>query len=296
MTEERCGFIAVIGAPNAGKSTLVNTLVGQKVAIVSPRVQTTRARLMGVAVEDETQMILIDTPGIFTPKKTLERAMVHTAWEGTRGADLILMLVDSKRGLTDEVEEILKSLESDKTPKMLILTKVDIAPKQNLLLLTQRLNRRGDFAETFMISAETGDGMEDLKATLLAAMPRGNWHFPADQISDVSSRLIAAEITREKIFLQLYQELPYATAVETESWTEGENGITIHQTIYVERDSQKGIVLGKGGSRIKQIGSASRGDLEDMFGQRIHLFLTVKVKPDWAERKDVLSALGLDMD
>ena len=220
--------------------------------------------------------------------------MVHTAWEGTRGADLILLLVDAKTGLTDDVEEILKTLGGRTEPKMLVLTKVDIAKKDHLLLLTQRLNRRADFAETFMISAKTGDGVADLKATLVTAMPREPWHFSPDQVSNVSTRLLAAEITREKLFLQLHQELPYASAVETESWTEGDNGISIHQIIYVERDSQKGIVLGKGGSRIKQIGTAARSELEDLLGARVHLFLTVKVKPGWSQDAEMLRSMGLD--
>ena len=220
--------------------------------------------------------------------------MVNTAWEGARGADLILFLVDAKRGLTEDVEMVAKSLEESKTPKMLVLTKVDIAKKDQLLLLTQRLHRRGQFAETFMISAPNGDGLEDLREALVAAMPRGPWHFPKDQISDISSRLLAAEITREKLFLQLYEELPYAAAVETESWTETDEAVTIHQSIYVERDGQKGIVLGKGGHQIKSIGSAARTDMEDMFGRRVHLFLNVKVKPDWAERPEMLEALGMD--
>jgi GTP-binding protein Era len=292
--EKRCGFVAIIGAPNAGKSTLVNTLVGQKVAIVSPKVQTTRARLMGIAVQNHTQLVLIDTPGMFTPKKTLEDAMVAAARDGATNSDLILFLVDAQRGLTEEVEEILEWLESLQTPKMLCLTKVDIARKDRLLILTQRLNRRGQFAETFMISATKDDGITDLKEALLAAMPRGPWHFPEDQVADVSSRLLAAEVTREKLFLQLRQEVPYASAVETESYEEKDGAIAIHQTIYVERDGQKAIVLGKGGARIKEIGTASRTDLEDMLGKRVHLFLNVKVKADWSERPEMLEAFGME--
>ncbi|MBV7256631.1 GTPase Era [Pacificimonas sp. WHA3] len=294
MSERHCGVVAVVGAPNAGKSTLVNTLVGQKVAIVSPKVQTTRARLMGVAIDGDTQLILVDTPGIFTPSKRLERAMVHAAWEGASGADLVLLLVDARRGITDDVENILETLAQRKEPKMLALTKVDVAQKQRLLPLAQELNRHIEFAETFMVSAPTGDGVSDLKETLAAAMPQEPWHFPEDQVSNITSRLLAAEITREKLFLQLYQEVPYASTVETESWTDGPNGISIHQTILVERESQKGIVLGKGGSRVKQIGTESRTELEDLFGERVHLFLTVKVKADWADNRESYEQMGLD--
>ncbi|MEM8826269.1 MAG: GTPase Era [Pseudomonadota bacterium] len=294
MTDQHCGVVAVVGAPNAGKSTLVNTIVGQKVAIVSPKVQTTRARLMGIATEGDTQMILVDTPGIFTPKKRLERAMVNAAWEGTSGADLVLLLVDAKRGVTEDVEAIIERLAARDEPMMLILTKIDLVPKNRLLPLSESLNALAPFAETFMVAAPTGDGIGELKETLAAAMPREPWHFPADQVSNVTSRLLAAEVTREKLFLQLHQELPYASTVETESWVEGDNGTSIHQIVYVERDSQKGIVLGKGGSRIKQIGSDARAELEDLFGTRVHLFLTVKVKADWTESRDAYENMGLD--
>ncbi|MHB9878961.1 GTPase Era [Pacificimonas sp. ICDLI1SI03] len=293
-TEQRCGVVAVVGAPNAGKSTLVNTLVGQKVAIVSPKVQTTRARLMGIAIDRNVQVILVDTPGIFAPKKRLERAMVNAAWEGTSGADIVLMLVDAKRGMTDDVEAIMETLAKRNEPQMLALTKVDIASKHGLLPLAQQLNAKIPFVETFMVSAETGDGIDDIKKTLSAAMPREPWHFPENQVSNITSRLLAAEITREKLFLQLYQEVPYASTVETESWTEGPNGISIHQTILVERESQKGIVLGKGGARVKQIGSESRAELEDILGERVHLFLTVKVKEDWADSRESYDQMGLD--
>ncbi len=292
--DRKCGVVAVVGAPNAGKSTLVNTLVGQKVAIVSPKVQTTRARLMGIAVEGVTQIILVDTPGIFAPKKRLERAMVNAAWDGTSGADIVLLLVDAKRGLTEDVETILETLQHRREPKMLALTKIDTTSRERLLPLAQQLNDQIDFADTFMIAAPKGDGIKDLKSTLAAAMPKEPWHFPDDQVSNVTSRLLAAEITREKLFLQLHQELPYASMVETESWTEGDNGIAIHQTIFVERDSQKGIVLGKGGARIKSIGSDSRAELEDILGSKVHLFLTVKVKPDWSESRDSYDSMGLD--
>ena len=296
MSEQRCGFVAVVGAPNAGKSTLVNRLVGQKVSIVSPKVQTTRVRLMGIVVEGAVQMILIDTPGIFRPRGKFDEAMVKSAWEGVRGTNIICLLVDARAGMTEEVEDLLTALEKETTPKFLIINKVDVARKDSLLLLTQRLHRRGDFFETFMISAETGDGVDDLRGTLIAAMPKEHWHFPEDQVSDISTRLLAAEITREKLFRQLHQELPYACAVETDSWEENDRGISIHQVVYVERDGQKGIVLGKGGSRIKKIGTEARVELEDMLGTRVHLFLTVKVKPDWSQQTDVLRALGLQAD
>lgn len=293
MSETNCGVVAVVGAPNAGKSTLVNILVGQKVAIVSSKVQTTRTRLMGIATEGDTQIVLIDTPGIFAPRRDFDRAMVRAAWESAEGADIILLLVDARRGITEEVERILEALGRRTEPKMLALTKVDIADKYRLLPLAEALNGKGDFAETFMISAPKEDGTEDLKATLAAAMPPAPWHFPADQVSDVTTRLLAAEVTREQLFRQLHEEVPYASAVETESFEEGDNGITIRQIIFIERDSQKAIVLGKKGARIKAIGSAARSELEDMLGTRVHLFLNVKVKPDWSEDREVLASIGM---
>ena len=294
LSPQRCGVIAVVGAPNARKSTLVNTLVGQKVAIVSPKVQTTRTRLMGIAVEGGTQLILVDTPGIFAPRRRLDRAMVQAAWEGTAGADVLLLVVDAKRGITDEVSAILDSLKEREEPKMLALNKVDITPKDRLLALASEANRRVPFVETFMIAATTGDGVADLKTTLAAAMPEGPWHFPEDQLSDVTQRLLAAEITREQIYRQLHEELPYASTVETEKWEGRRDGsAAIHQVIYVERDSQKAIVLGKGGARIKQLGAAARTELEQMLGHRVHLFLHVKVKPDWAEDRTVYRDMGL---
>lgn len=293
-TPQRCGVIAVVGAPNAGKSTLVNTLVGQKVAIVSPKVQTTRTRLMGIAIDGATQLILVDTPGIFAPRRRLDRAMVQAAWEGTAGADVLLLVVDAKRGITEEVSAILDGLKEREEPKMLALNKVDITPKDRLLALAAETNRQVPFVETFMISATTGDGVADLKATLAAAMPEEPWHFPEDQLSDVTQRLLAAEITREQIYRQLHEELPYASTVETEKWEGRRDGsAAIHQVIYVERDTQKAIVLGKGGSRIKQLGAAARAELEQMLGHRVHLFLHVKVKPDWAEDRAVYRDMGL---
>jgi GTP-binding protein Era len=290
-----CGVVAVVGAPNAGKSSLVNALVGQKVAIVSAKVQTTRTRLMGIAIEGPAQIILVDTPGIFQPRRRLDRAMVQAAWEGASGADIVLLVVDGKRGLSDETDAILDALARRPEPKMLAITKVDISPKERLLPLAAEANRRVDFSETLMVSSVTGDGVDDLKSTLAAAMPPGPWHFPDDQVSDITTRLLAAEITREQLYRQLHEELPYASTVETEHWEEQKNGsVKIHQQILVQRDTQKSIVLGKGGSRIKAIGSAARQELEEMLGRRVHLFLNVKVKPDWADNREIYRDMGLD--
>jgi GTP-binding protein Era len=292
---ERCGVIAIVGAPNAGKSTLVNALVGQKVAIVSPKVQTTRTRLIGIAIEGEAQLLLVDTPGIFKPRRRLDRAMVQAAWEGATGADIVVLVVDARAGLTEEVGALLDRIKQREEPRMLALNKVDVAPKERLLKLAAVANERVPFAETFMISAKTGDGVADVKATLAAAMPQEPWHFPADQVSDVTTRLLAAEITREQIFRQLHEELPYASAVETEKWEERRDGsVAIHQQVLVERDSQKGIVLGKGGAQIKKIGAAARTELEEQLGRRVHLFLHVKVKSDWADDRAVFRDMGLD--
>ena len=291
---QRCGVVAIVGAPNAGKSTLVNTLVGQKVAIVSPKVQTTRTRLIGLAIEGATQLLLVDTPGIFKPRRRLDRAMVSAAWEGTSGADIVVLMIDARAGMTAEVDALLESIKTREEPRMLALNKVDVAPKHKLLTLAAEANERVPFAETFMIAAKTGDGVGDLKATLATAMPEGPWHFPDDQVYDVTTRLLAAEITREQIYRQLHEELPYATAVETEKWEERKDGsAAIHQQILVERDSQKGIVLGKGGAQIKKLGAAARAELEEQLGRRIHLFLHVKVKPDWAEDRAVYRDMGL---
>jgi len=291
----RCGVVAIVGAPNAGKSTLVNALVGQKVAIVSPKVQTTRTRLIGIAIEGDTQLLLVDTPGIFKPRRRLDRAMVQAAWEGATGADIVLLVIDARAGMTEEVEALLDRIKEREEPRMLALNKVDVAPKERLLKIAAAANERVPFVETFMIAAKTGDGVADVKATLAAAMPQEPWHFPADQVSDVTTRLLAAEITREQIFRQLHEELPYASAVETEKWEERRDGsAAIHQQILVERESQKGIVLGKGGAQIKKIGAAARTELEEQLGRRVHLFLHVKVKSDWAEDRGVYRDMGLD--
>lgn len=295
MTEKtHCGVVAVVGAPNAGKSSLVNALVGQKVAIVSPKVQTTRTRLMGIAIEDTTQILLVDTPGIFAPKRRLDRAMVRAAWEGTSGADIVLLVIDGKRAISEETDAILEVLANRAEPKMLAITKVDIASKERLLPIAAEANRRVDFAETLMVSSVTNDGVDDLRKTLSAALPEGPWHFPDDQVSDITTRLLAAEITREQLYRQLHEELPYASTVETELWQEQKNGsVKIHQQILVQRDTQKAIVLGKGGMRIRAIGSAARAELETLLDRRVHLFLNVKVKPDWAEDRETYRDMGL---
>lgn len=290
-----CGVVAIVGAPNAGKSTLTNALVGQKVAIVSPKVQTTRTRLMGIAIEGETQLMLVDTPGIFAPRRRLDRAMVAAAWEGAQDADVIALVVDAKAGLRDQMEAILDSLARRSGVKFLVLNKVDITPKEKLLTLTQRILEKTGFEEIFMVSAASGDGVPDLKRALAARMPEGPWHFPEDQVSDVTTRLLAAEITREQLYLQLHEELPYDSTVETENWEERRDGsAAIHQQILVARDSQRAIVLGKGGARIKQIGQAAREEMSAQLGRKVHLFLHVKVKPDWAEDRGVYRDMGLD--
>jgi GTP-binding protein Era len=292
---ERCGFVAVVGAPNAGKSTLVNAIVGQKVAIVSPKAQTTRVRLMGVAMLGASQVLLLDTPGIFEPKRRLDRAMVAAAWAGAQDADLLLLVIDAKIGLSHRLEEILGGLEGRPEPKWLVLNKVDITPKEQLLTLTSKLSERFQFGQIFMLSATTGDGVEDLKTALAARVPEGPWHFPEDQVSDATDRMLAAEVTREQIFLQLHAELPYASAVETEKYEERRDGsVAIHQQILVGRPTQKAIVLGNGGARIKEIGAAARAQLTELLGRKVHLFLHVKVNPDWEEDRGLYREIGLD--
>jgi GTPase len=292
---KRCGHVAVIGAPNAGKSTLVNALVGQKVAIVSPKAQTTRVRLMGVALEGDAQIILVDTPGIFAPMRRLDRAMVAAAWEGAQEADLILLVVDGRAGAGLKVEKVLENLKDRPERKWLLLNKVDIAAKDKLLTLTQKLADACEFEEIYYISADKGEGMEKLKAAIAAAMPEGEWHFPEDQVSDASERLMAAEITREQLYLQLHDELPYASTVETEKYSERADGsVEIYQQIFVARESQRAIVLGKGGSRIKAIGAAAREEIAKLMGVKVHLYLHIKVKPDWDEDRSVYRDIGLD--
>jgi GTPase len=291
----RCGLVAVVGAPNAGKSTLVNALVGQKVAIVSPKAQTTRTRLMGIAIAGEAQILLLDTPGIFEPRRRLDRAMVAAAWAGAADADLIALVVDAKTGFFRRLEEMLGTLKARREPKILILNKVDLVRKEVLLTLATRLGERLEFEDIFMVSATTGDGVADLKAALAARMPEGPWHFPEEQVSDASERLAASEVTREQLYLQLHAELPYASAVETEKYEERRDGsVAIHQQILVGRATQRAIVLGKGGTRIKAIGEAARKELEALMGRKVHLFLHVKVKPDWEEDRGLYREIGLD--
>jgi GTP-binding protein Era len=290
-----CGVIAVVGAPNAGKSTLVNALVGQKVAIVSPKAQTTRARLMGIAIEGDAQLILVDTPGIFTPERRLDRAMVAAAWEGAEGADLIALVVDGKGGTGPKVQQVVDSLKDRPERKILILNKVDIADKPRLLGHAARLNEMLPFDETWFVSAQTGDGVPELKAALAGAMPESAWHFPEDQVSDATERMIAAEVTREQLYLQLHAELPYASAVETEKYSERPDGsVEIHQQILVARETQRAIVLGKGGTRIKEIGARARAELSRITGVPVHLYLHVKVNPKWEEDRSLYREIGLD--
>jgi GTP-binding protein Era len=292
---ETCGLVTVVGAPNAGKSTLVNALVGQKVAIVSPKAQTTRTRLMGVAIEGEAQILLLDTPGIFDPKRRLDRAMVAAAWGGAQDADLILLVVDAKTGFSGRIEAMLDTLAGRAEPKWLALNKVDITPKEALLTLTARLCERLAFEQIFMISASTGDGVPDLKRALAGRMPAGPWHFPEDQVSDATDRMLAAEVTREQLYLQLHAELPYASAVETEKYEERKDGsVAIHQQILVARDTQRAIVLGRRGERIKAIGAAARAELAQLLGRKVHLFLHVKVNPNWEEDRGLYREIGLD--
>lgn len=299
MTEQ-CGLVAVIGAPNAGKSTLVNALVGQKVAIVSAKAQTTRARLMGIALQDlpgggRVQIILADTPGLFEPKRRLDRAMVHAAWEGAEGADAILLVVDGRKKKRDYLEPILESLKDRSERKILVLNKVDAIAKEPLLEMAADLAPQGGFDEVFFVSALTGDGVAELKLKLAERMPEGAWHYPEDQVSDASERLLAAEITREQLYRQLHDELPYDSAVRPESYvTRRDGSIEIHQQIVIARDSQKAIVLGKGGSKLKSIGEAARKELAELLGTKVHLFLHVKVEEGWAEAKEIYEEIGLD--
>ena len=291
----RCGFIALIGAPNAGKSTLVNALVGSKVAIVTPKVQTTRALLRGIAMVDKAQLVFIDTPGIFLPRRRLDRAMVTTAWGGARDADMVGVLFDAKKGLDAEATAILDQLGEITQPKVLILNKVDLVEKVTLLALAQSANARAKFEATFMVSALKGDGVEDVKAWFVSHVPEGPWHFPADEVSDAPLRQLAAEITREKLFLKLHQELPYQSTVETESWQERKDGsVRIEQTIYVERESQRKIVLGKGGGSIKAIGAAARKEIATLIERPVHLFLFVKVRENWGDDPERYRQMGLE--
>jgi len=323
--DTRAGFVAILGAPNVGKSTLLNRLVGTKVSIVSPKVQTTRTRVLGICIEGSSQVIFIDTPGIFQPRRRLDRAMVAAAWSGAIDADEVLLLVDSSRGIDKDTRNIIENLQkrqeagsggartgkqkeagsgeavtgTREEPRraVLAMNKVDLVKKPDLLALAAELDQTGVFTEIFMISAETGDGVSDLMDFLAGLVPAGPWLFPEDQISDMPGRLTAAEITREQLYLQLRQELPYAAAVETESWKDQDDGsVRIEQVVYVERDSQKAIVLGKKGSRIKKLGEEARKELEDIFERRVHLFLFVKVREKWGDDPERYRDLGLDFD
>lgn len=311
MTETRCAFVAVIGAPNAGKSTLVNAMVGAKVSIVTHKVQTTRTRVRGVAVHENAQLVFIDTPGIFSPRRRLDRAMVAAAWDALEGADVILLMVDApayragkgasgadaaSRRAVEDTDAIIAGLKERAVKATLALNKIDRMPRGELLALIDAFNAHGVFTDIFLVSATTGDGVNDLKAFLAARAPQGPWMYPEDQLSDISDRLMAAEVTREKIYLRLHQELPYETTVETESWTRAAKGdIRIEQTIYVTRESQKPIVLGKGGLTLKAIGAAARKELSELLGVPVHLFLHVKVKENWAEDPARYRAMGLDI-
>ena len=291
----RCGFIALIGAPNAGKSTLINALVGSKVAIVTPKVQTTRTLLRGIAMEGSAQLVFLDTPGIFAPRRRLDRAMVTTAWSGAHDADIVAVLIDAKSGLNDDAEGLLKKLEEVRQPRVLILNKVDLVEKAKLLAMAQAANESAKFETTFMISATKGDGVADVRQWLATHVPQGPWHYPEDEVSDAPVRQLASEITREKLYLKLHQELPYQSTVETESWTERKDGsVRIEQTIYVERDSQKKIVLGKGGQSIKAIGEASRRELAEILEKKVHLFLFVKVREGWGDDPERYRQMGLE--
>jgi GTPase len=291
----RCGFIALIGAPNAGKSTLINAMVGAKVSIVSRKVQTTRALVRGIAIVGEAQLVLMDTPGIFAPRRRLDRAMVTTAWGGAHDADIVVLLIDAKKGADEEADAILAKLSDTKQPKVLVLNKVDLVDKPALLTLAERIGAKAAFDATFMLSAMTGDGVDDLKRWLAEHSPRGPWHYPEDQISDAPMRSLAAEITREKLFNRLHQELPYQATVETESWKELRGGdVRIEQTIYVERESQRKIVLGKGGATIKAIGAEARKEIAGMTEQKVHLFLFVKVREGWGDDPERYRQMGIE--
>ena len=293
----RCGFVALLGAPNVGKSTLLNALVGSKVSIVSPKVQTTRSRVLGICIRDAAQLIFVDTPGIFEPRRRLDRAMVRAAWQGASDADLIALLVDAKLGIDRDTRGIVEGLRKTGRKAILVLNKIDVVKRTNLLQLAEALNGEGVFTDIFMISALTGDGIDDFARHLAGRVRAGPWLFPEDQISDIPMRLLAAEITREKLYLQLHQELPYSAAVETESWEDFDDGsVRIGQIIYVQRSSQKAIVLGKGGQRIKALGAAAREELMVLFDRKVHLFIHVKTRQKWADDPERYRDLGLEFE
>lgn len=293
----RAGFIAVLGAPNVGKSTLVNRLVGAKVSIVSPKVQTTRTRVLGIFIEGASQVILVDTPGIFEPKRRLDRAMVAAAWSGAKDADAIALLIDAKAGIDARSQAIIDKLKTDHRTAYVILNKIDLVAKEALLVLADKLMNTGIFTDCFMVSASTGDGVADLTKVFAEAVQAGPWLFPEDEISDMPARLLAAEITREKLFMELHQELPYRLTVETENWEQQADGSArVNQVIYVERDSQKGIVLGKGGAMIKRLGATARLELEELLDHPVHLFIHVKVRGKWQDDRERYAEWGLDFD
>jgi len=294
--ETRCGFVAIIGAPNAGKSTLVNRLVGAKISIVSHKVQTTRARIRAIYLNGKSQVVLVDTPGIFKPRRKLDQAMVGNAWGGASEADAVVLLIDARRGADEEAQAIIQNFKAQNIKAILVINKVDLLPAEKLLPLSQELNALFSFSETFMVSALTGSGVEKLGERLAALMPLGAWLYPEDQTADVHLRFIAAEITREKIYERLHEELPYSSTVETEAWEEKKDGsVKINQMIFVERDSQKAIVLGKQGAQIKLLGQLARAEMEESFGRKVHLFLFVKVRENWAEDPERLRMMGLEL-
>lgn len=293
--QHRCGFVALLGAPNAGKSTLLNTIVGAKVSIVTPKVQTTRMRILGVSIVGDAQLVFIDTPGIFTPKRRLDRAMVAAAWGGASDSDVILLLIDAKTGIDRDTRRIIYGLKESNRTAVCVLNKIDTVKRSSLLALTDNLVSENIFTDFFMISALNGDGVEDLRCELAGRLPEGPWHFPEDQLSDMNDRLFAAEITREKLYLNLYQELPYALTVETETWEPFDNGaVKVEQVIFVERDRQKGIVLGKGGELIKRVRTLAQEELKNILERDVHLFLFVKVRENWGDDPERYRDWGLD--
>lgn len=293
--QQHCGYVALVGAPNAGKSTLLNLLVGTKLSIVTPKVQTTRSRVLGIALKGSSQLIFVDTPGIFAPKRRLDRAMVAAAWAGADDADIVVVLVDAARGFDDDTRAIIERLKTAQRRAVLALNKIDLVSREKLLPLAQELSKACDFERVFMISSTAGDGTADLADYLAQAVPKAPWLYPEDQLTDLPQRLLAAEITREQLYLQLHQELPYAAAVETEQWEERKDGsVKISQVIHVQRDGQKAIVLGKGGAQVKKIGAAARAELEKLLERRVHLFLFVRVTPEWAEDRARYQAMGLE--
>ena len=296
MTETKCGFVAILGASNVGKSTLVNLLVGAKVSIVSPKVQTTRSRVRGIVVEGNSEIVLVDVPGIFKPRRRLDRAMIATAWTEAEDADLCLLLIDAQKGLDETTQNIIDTLVKQKRQTTLVINKIDLIAREKLLPLIQKVKDIPIFDETFLISAKTGENVKELLAYLAQRMPKGPFMFPKDNLSDLPNRLFAAEITREKLFLNLQQELPYSVAVETTLFEEKENGIRIEQTIYVEREGQKAIIIGAKGSMLKKIGAAARFELSRIYEKPVHVFLFVKVKENWVNDPDRYTEWGLDFN